>query len=396
MNKQETRNVALGLVGLLALGIYILACTSFSPDDTKILYPAFDAPSGAVGMAVYDRETRGSEMLFLPLAYQSGDSNIVVSPSILRADWLPSGREIVIAYSAPSKHNSDQDGLEVALVPWGVRKPIKLFHLLDVEEPGALFMAPLCIAGQRIFLRTSNKGVARLDLRTGILTSHEFDDAKGEVSLYPAPDGAGAFYFEPDTQPAQQTVFGRLNPNDFSRTPLMVITNKVREQSVIAYDKSGSVLALLGGGSETNNLLVLREGRPLFTRSLDAHGQKRCFGNAILAANGKALWATFQQAKGTNAMTYGLMEIPFSNEPPRELSLIKDAPLEDDACAYYFQAAVSHDGKTAAIASTYLACTEKELKPANCALFLVDLSDPKWPVTKVPIPMSAKRPGLKQ
>ena len=58
------------------------------------------------------------------------------------------------------------------------------------------------------------------------------------------------------------------------------------------------------------------------------------------------------------------------------------------------QAAISHDGKTAAIASTYLACSEKEFKAADCALFIVDLSNPKWKVTKVPIPMPARRPSL--
>jgi hypothetical protein len=393
MNKQKTRKAALALVGLLALSIYILACTSFSPDDTKVLYPAFDAASGAIGMAVYDREARGSEMLFLPVVCQGGKSNIMTAPGILRAEWLANGREIVVAYVG-GKDSSDNDGLSVALIPWGARKPIKIFRVPDIKEAGESFMVPLCVAGERVFLRTSRNGVARLDLRTGALTGHEFEDAKGEVSLYPTPDGAGVFYFGSGDPSKETTVFGRLNPNDFSRTPLMVITNQIRDQSVVAYDKAGRILAFLGGGDETNDLLVLRDGQPIFARSLDTHGQKRCFGNAILAANGKALWTTFRQAKGTNAVSYGLMEVPFTDAPPRELTLINDAPEEDDSCAYYFQAAISHDGKTAAIASTYLACTEKEFKPSDCALFLVDLSDPKWKVTKVPIPMPANRPDL--
>ena len=98
---------------------------------------------------------------------------------------------------------------------------------------------------------------------------------------------------------------------------------------------------------------------------LDTHGKKRVFGNAILAANGKAIRATFQQADGTNAMSYGLMEIPFSDAPPREVTLIKDAPEEDEASAYYFQVAISHDGKTAAVASTYLACTREGVQPGR-------------------------------
>jgi hypothetical protein len=394
MNKPKTRNAALALVGVLALSIYILACTSFSPDDTKVLYPAFDAPSGAIGMAVYDREARGSEMLFLPVDYDTGESNIVTAPSILRAQWLANGRDIVVAYSAGDNSSSEREGLSVAMIPWGARKPIKLFRVPNVKEVGQLFMLPLCIAGERVLLRTGSKGVARLDLRTGALTGHEFEDAKGEISLYPAPDGANVFYFESENQPEQKTVFGRLSPNDFSRTPLMVITNQVRDQSVVAYDNAGRVLAILGGDAETNELLVLRDGQTIFARSLDARGQERRFGNAILAASGKALWATFQQAKGTNSVSYGLMEIPFSDVRPRELTLINDAPQEDEPAVFYFQAAISHDGKTAAIASTYLACTEKEFKSADCALFLVDLSDPKWKVTKVPIPVPAKRLDL--
>jgi hypothetical protein len=95
-------------------------------------------------------------------------------------------------------------------------------------------------------------------------------------------------------------------------------------------------------------------------------------------------------------MSYGLMEIPFSDGPTREIVLIKGAPVDDEILAFYFQMAVSHDGKTAAVASTYLACTDKGFNPADCALFLVEMSEPDWKVTKVPIPVPPKPPmGLK-
>ena len=110
MNRHTTRNAVLALFGLPALSVYILACTSFSPDDTKILYPAFDAPSGAIGMAAYDRQAQASELLFLPIAYQSAESNIVVAPSVMRAEWLPNGRDILLAYVA-GKDSGDRGGL---------------------------------------------------------------------------------------------------------------------------------------------------------------------------------------------------------------------------------------------------------------------------------------------
>jgi hypothetical protein len=393
MNKQK-RNAVLAFFGLLVLSIYILACTSFSPDDTKVLYPSFDAASGAIGMAVYDRRSRGSEMLFVPVAYQGTETNILVAPTILRAQWLANGRDIVISYVAPGDGN--KDAMTVAVVPWAARKPVRTFRVPDLKDVAETFVVPLCIAGDRVFLRAESKGLVRLDLGTGALGFHEFDDAKRELSFYPAPDGAAVFYFEPEGSSNERSVFGRLNPGNFSRTPLMVISNRPNAQITIAYDTTGKILALLGSDKDEAELQVWRDGQPPFSRTVDTHGHKRIFGNSVLAATGKAVRATFQQANGTNSMSYGLMEIPFSDGPTREVVLIKQVPVDDEIFAYYFQAAVSHDGKTAAVASTYLACTDKGFNPADCALFLVDMSAPNWKVTKVPIPVPAKPPmGLK-
>jgi hypothetical protein len=396
MNEHSKRNAVLASVGLLALGIYILACSSpaFSPNDRKVLYPAFDPASGAIGMALYDRETRSSEMWFLPVAYESGESNAVVAPNIIRAQWLANGRNIVAAYVSPE--GSRKEGITVALVPWETPGPIKVFTIPDIDEPAACFIQPFCLANERLFLPASSSGskVVRLDLRTGALTRKELAEAENNILLYPAPNGEGVFYVKQGKGPDKKTVFGRLNPGDFSRKPLMTLPQDLPDEGTIAYDRSGRTLVFLGSGDQTNTVLVLRDGRPIFRRSLDTHGQEREFINAVPAANGKAVRASFQQANGTNSMAYGLMEIPFSEAPTRELVLIKDAPVDDESSGYYFQLAVSHDGKTAALASTYLACTDKGFKAADCALFLVDLSDPNWKVTKVPIPMPAKRPDF--
>jgi hypothetical protein len=391
MMSNQKRNAALALVGLLALTIYILACTSFSPDDTKVLYPSFDQPSGAIGMAVYDREARASEMLFVPVAYDTGATNTEIAPILLRAQWLANGRDIVIA-SVPPK-NGDKTGLDVAVLPWGARKTIRTFYVPDLKDPAETFAVPLCIAGEHLFFPFAKQGLLRLDLRSGVLTPHKFSDVKGELSFYPAPDSAAVFYFEGDHPAEGQTTFGRLNPNDFSRTSLMVITNRLKDMTAAAYDADGKVLALLGGGQDKAPLEVWRDGKLAFSREVDTQGRKCTFGNAILAPSGKALRAAFQLAAGTNSVSYGLMEIPFSDAPVHELALIKDAPLQDESCALYFQVAVSHDGKTAAVSSAYLALMDNPIGPSACALFLVDLSDPNWKVTKVPIAVPPKRAG---
>jgi hypothetical protein len=88
-----------------------------------------------------------------------------------------------------------------------------------------------------------------------------------------------------------------------------------------------------------------------------------------------------------------LVEIPLSDAPVRQVTLLSTAESGDDANALLFQAGISHDGATAAAASTYLACQIKELKPEDCALFLVDLKDPELKAAKVPIPMPPRRPA---
>jgi hypothetical protein len=89
------------------------------------------------------------------------------------------------------------------------------------------------------------------------------------------------------------------------------------------------------------------------------------------------------------------MEIPLGAAPVRETTLITAAPSENDSDETCFQGSVSHDGKTFAVDSTYLACIEPRFKARDCALFFVDLRSPNRKVTKVPIPMPGKRPEFK-
>lgn len=388
MKTHKTRNTILALAALAGLSVYILACTSFSPDDSKVLYPTFDPGSGAVGMAVYDREAQRSEMLFLPVVYEGAQSN-TAALTIMRGQWLGTGRNLVIGYSGGK--DSDSDSMNLALVPWDGRGPIKLFRVPNMKDAGPGLIVPLCVADERVFLGVAPKEVVRIDLKTGALTRHQFKEAKKDVELYPSPDGKGLFYFEPLEEPAKGASFGRVNPEDFSRTLLMTITNEIPDKSIPAYDSQGKTVAFLETAGETNRLTVLQEGKPPFTRSFGAKGEEKTFGSAGISLKGDMLWATFEKkVAGTNVASYGLIEIPFSDAAIRETTLLAGVQAADDN-AFYFQGSVSHDGKTAAVASTYLACSEKDFNASDCALFLIDLSAPDRKLTKVPIPLPEKR-----
>ena len=162
---------------------------------------------------------------------------------------------------------------------------------------------------------------------------------------------------------------------------------------VAAYAPDGKRLAFLTKGPDAPQLIVLAAGRPPFVRDLaGSDGDKLTFANAFFSRKGDALLAGFRRELDSSKRgAFGIMEIPISEAPVREKILIPSARTDDETAGYYFQIGVSHDGKAAAVASTYVACGAEEFQSADCALFLVNLSDPKWPVTKLPIPLPADR-----
>lgn len=382
MNSHKTRDVVLALTGLAALTVYILACTSFSPDDRKVLYPAFDPASGGVGLAVYDRDTKRSDMVLVSSAYDLDHTNTSNEPALVRGQWLADGKNIVVTYAASAKESDE--ALSVALVPWGVGGITRLLRVAALEKGATAFLNPLCISGKRLFLQVSSHEVARLDLVSGRVVRHDFGDADKEFTIYPAPSGDRLFCIEQEKDKKDSTLT-LFNPDDFSRAPLMAIPEVTGETSAFAFDSRGTLAAFMTAYDGTNRLVVIRKDQPVITRTFDTKGTKWHFGNGCLSPKGEVLWATYQKqdsAKATNA-SYGLIEVPFSQAPVRETTLIETARPTDHGDPLLFEAAVSHDGKTAAVASTYLAA---DLKPADCALFLVDLSSPERKVTKVPIP----------
>jgi hypothetical protein len=392
MKTHTARNAGLALVGLLALTIYILACTSFSPDDTKVLYPAFSGTNGVVGVALYDRERGRSELLFEPVAFEDDESE-AATPVLLRPQWLADGRRILVAWLGQKEGKN----LNLALIPWGARGPIKLFTLGKMEDGPAALITPLPVAGDRVFIVQTQQQVSRLDLKTGARTVHRLGDDKSEFSLYPAPGDKGVFYLEQRKEPEERCVFGRLDPDSFALTSLLTFTNKPEDGSFFTYDPRGQRVAFVESGPAGGaQLVVLERGKPALTRPLEIKGANLKFGNALFIQNGGALLASCQKKSADQARSsFGLLEIPLPDGPLRETTLIPSLEgKEEDMAALYFQVGVSHDGKTAAAASTYLACMDTDsFKPEDCALFFVDLSDAKRKVTRVPISLPAQRPS---
>jgi len=384
MKHQHARNTALALVGLLALTVYILACTSFSPDDTKVLYPAFSGANGAMAVASYDRAARRSEIVFAPAILSDLETN--AAPLMVRGQWLGDGDRILATWVAKENNNT----FNLAVLPFGARGPVQLFTLTGADLATSV-MLPAPIVGDRVFMVDAPNKLVRLDLRDGSVARHELGKAGAEWVLYPAADGKGLFYLQ-DPKSTDGRTFGRLDPESFALTPILTFTNPIENGFSFTYDLSGNRVAIFEKDGDHQRLVILERGKAAYTRPIPGSGSAFELGNAIFSRGGDTLLASYRrQQQGTAAYSFGLIEIPLRDQPPRETELIPACNAAEDGVTYYFQIGLSHDGKSAAVASTYLACMSENFKPEDCALFFIDLSDTNRKVTKVPIPMPAGR-----
>ena len=114
MRKQTVLNLTPAMIGLGSLLIYVLACTSFSPDDSKVLYDTEDGKTGTTGVAVYDRKTGRSELLFQPFFLDAQELD--AQPAILRPQWLADGHSFLTTWIAGG--DSSTTPLNIAVLPF--------------------------------------------------------------------------------------------------------------------------------------------------------------------------------------------------------------------------------------------------------------------------------------
>jgi hypothetical protein len=125
------------------------------------------------------------------------------------------------------------------------------------------------------------------------------------------------------------------------------------------------------------------------TLPLPTSESKIAFGNGQFSPAGDVLYISFADggAGWTNG-SFGVLELSLDGGTMRRHTLVSGFATMDDVFQQYFQLDVSHDGKALAIASTYLAYEDNHnLKPADCALFMLNLADPNRKITRVPVPL---------
>ena len=382
MKTRTLSEAALSLVGLAALAVYVLACTSFSPDDSQVLYPTYDTKAGDFGVGLYDRTTGRATTLFV--AQQPASDGSRDDPALLRPQWLADGHHILLAWVRDASH----DELDLAVLPHGQPGTTRFIHLEEIAEAGSQLVLPLAVADGRLFLQGESNALVRVDLRTGEIERRPMPRKVTPYAL-PAQDRVG-YVAESEGTDQRRCEFGVINAHSFAleRIARLPVNLDSDELGLCAISPEGTWVVVAANDGEEAGQIVLVEGdsekrrwRPF------AEADEVRFGYAAIAPLRTTAFVPFLRKTGgeTNA-TLGIIEVSLEGGELRRTTLVhrvKGGELERVA---YFQPSVSHDGKTLAVASTYVAAGDDQMAPEDCALFLVDLTDPQRKVTRVPVP----------
>jgi hypothetical protein len=384
MNLTKTRDRILAAVGGAALLIYILACgPAFSPDDSKVLYPANDPKTGGAVLAVYDRRARTSRALFaLP-----GDQ-----PAYMGSAWTQDGSRAIALWTG-----GDTSSLEVASIPLRTGQPIRVFTVAELTDTQrqASWAVPSAILGSTLFLGAKG-AVYRIDLENG---RHVSVPAEGHPVLFGVQDH---IYYLRDLPDADKQTgrleLGLVDPRSLKLSPLHVLTGiGALDNTVFAVSRDGKQFAFLGsaGGSNENlRILIYADGQ--LRRTLPLAAATATIGTPVLRTlqwshDAKRLYLICGNELGNGKIQLGIGEVSTNGEENRAIPLFTVGEHGGDGL---MNLELSHDGKTLATASTYLQTPlqdltrgkAQELEPKDLALYLIDVSSPGRKITKVAIP----------
>ncbi len=369
----RTRDPALTLFGLLCLAAYILACRpAFSPDGSRILFPAWDEETKRSSVVLFDRRTQRSETVF-------------VSKGLLpAAQWTTDGTEAILAlFEAGTR---DPSGVNVMLLPLGSKNPTRLFVLPAEKGLGGLPWVPPPVVGEYLFLG-GETSVSRLNLETGEIKKEDYGE---ERKLFFLTGQSKQIYYLAELKgDAGDHEIGTMDNDSLGRTPILRIEEKDvgKISGFLSISRDGSRIAIVSKKppepqqGNLERILIFHGKRLETTIPIGSEVYPIALGNTEWSPDGATIYAAFlKRLESESDYLVGIIEVPVAGTGVREIPLLTIGKKCDECD---FQIALSPDGKTIAAASTNL----NSVKEEDRALYLVDLASPNRKVTKIPIPL---------
>lgn len=362
------------LIGAFAVAtLYIPGCggVSFSPDDSKLLFPINDLETGNKVLAMYDRTTRTIRPIFTQLG---------------RSDWREAIRP---AWTADGSHamafwEGSDDTVNVALIPVNAPGTVRFLRLEEITDFQPITLHPI-ITGPFLIFADQGK-IRRIDLRNG---KEDRKETTNEVVLVPA--GGRAYYMRRisgDSVDDSGIEFGLLDAASLELSPIFEPAELAGSDDIPFFGVSddGAHLAVL---SEADKEILIFEKRQLLHR-LPINTLSESVSNIGLfqwSRRGDAIYALYRQHLESEQHQIGILELPIDGRSRRLLPLfVTSGSYEPLMLTVQFD--ISHDGNTLAMTTTHLGSA---IEPEDRGLYLIDLSSADRRVTKVAVTSTAVR-----
>jgi len=377
MTATRTRDAALTVVGFAAVLLYILACASFSPDDSKVLFPSNDPKTGGTVLAVYDRGAHTTRAL-LAFPPTSGDNK---DGYVIRPAWTPDGSHVVALWG-------DNDGeFRITVLPISGKGAMRMLVVKDVKgDMASAILVPPPIVGSQLFSGEDGQ-IRRVDLQSGAELVKKIE---GELLLVGQHDRI--YYGRELSEEGKDTrvEVGLVDADTLALTPLFETTEAGGDPPYFAVSRDGARVAIAGGKDDEPQILVFEGNRLRNTVPIGGKVDDMKLGFFQWSRDRATLYGVFRTKVADSEYQLGVLEVPAAGGAARRIPLFRVTGKEDSD-VMTLQVDVSHDGKTLAAASTYLQRSSdgkelRRLKPEDLALYFIDLSRPDRKITKVPIP----------
>ena len=415
---------------------FILACVggpAWSPDSSKILFAWRDYEGGRYNVAVYDRATRVSRIIFQHRSPKEDEDNDFTAVP----EWQKDGTRAIVAMTT---EDSDTHCTLFSIELKGKAPPeaYDLGKKTMCTDPGSMPQI-----GTRLFIGGENF-ITWLDLSTGETRSKTIE---GEGNFIAEHNGQLVYargvsrpVNDPKNKDAKEegVEFGRVKLNDKLDDPELkpqftlwakdVANADLGNAGFGSWEPGGSRIAMVGPLKNTDRILMLDENKRMTgTLMPELSGVKNYrLGNLVWSHDGKTLFApAITRGQGDNTYDYSLAEIPLTGAPGRLTRIVsfhikkdeptadqaKDQPAagqaaeqsdlsefdhSDDNGFVFFSMQVSLSPDETMIAATPANMDKGSFAGPDRALFLVDLRRPTHRVTRIPFPkasMAAPQPA---
>jgi hypothetical protein len=375
MTATRTRDAALTVVGFAAVLLYILACASFSPDDSKVLFPSNDPKTGGTVLAVYDRGAHTTRAL-LAFPPARGNDGYMIRPA-----WTPDGSHVVALWG------DNDDEFRITVLPISGKGPMRMLVVKDVKgDMASAVLVPPPIVGSQLFSGEDGQ-IRRVDLQSGAELVKKIE---GELLLVGQHDRI--YYGRELSEEGKDTrvEVGLVDADTLALTPLFETTEAGGDPPFFAVSRDGARVALAGEKDNVPQILVFERNQLRNTIPIGGKADDMKLGFFQWSRDGSTLYGVFRAKVAETEYQLGVLEVPVAGGAARRIPLFRVTGKEDSDM-FTLQVDVSHDGKTLAAASTYLQRSsdskeQRRLKPEDVALYFIDLSRPDRTITKVPIP----------